>query len=232
MDTRLIFIRELRRRPMFGRDAQRELLVKAKAGDIEARNALVATNLPYVIKLATRLQRTGADFEDLVQAGAMGLMHAVDKFDTSRPVAFLSYGSYWAHHYIRRHIADHGKVIRISNHAQWRPNNEKVKAAVAAVNEVLSLSEPGQAGVDVDCGGDPHDLAAIADERAALDAYVAMLSPQEQDVLRRRAGGCQLVAIGECYGVSRERIRQIEKVAMGKLAIKFGVSPTAVSSLR
>lgn len=69
----------------------RRLLAKAQAGDAEARDRLVQANLGLVAALAQRFRSSGVDFDDLFQAGCIGLIKAVDGFDLDYDVRFSTY---------------------------------------------------------------------------------------------------------------------------------------------
>lgn len=78
-------------------DPNLEMVVRAKAGDRKAMSDLVAANLGYVWSIARKMA-LGCRMltaEDLVSEGAIGLMHAVGKFDPARGIRFLTYASQW-----------------------------------------------------------------------------------------------------------------------------------------
>ena len=71
-----------------------ELLIKAKQGDIIARNRFIESNLKLVI-LVARYYRQYADFQDLIQCGNIGLIEACDKFDIEKGYKFSTYATWW-----------------------------------------------------------------------------------------------------------------------------------------
>jgi RNA polymerase sigma factor (sigma-70 family) len=77
-------------------EKQRELAVRAKAGDKGARDALVRTNLPFVQSMA-RKHAFGqkAAIDDLVNDGTIGLLEALDRYDPSQGANFLTYASWY-----------------------------------------------------------------------------------------------------------------------------------------
>ena len=64
------------------------LIKRAGEGDNEAQNELVENNMGLVYSIVKRYTGRGYDLEDLVQIGAIGLIKAVKKFDTSFDVKF------------------------------------------------------------------------------------------------------------------------------------------------
>lgn len=76
----------------FPPDAEtRELIRRARAGDTAAREALVAGHLRLVRYLVWRFPRAAVEEADLFQAGCVGLLLAVDRFDPAMPVRFSTY---------------------------------------------------------------------------------------------------------------------------------------------
>lgn len=79
------------------------LIVEAQAGNEEARAHLVRNNTRLVFRYARRYVTPWAPFEDLVQEGAEGLNHAVDKFDPEFGTRFSTFAGLWIHQRIRRY---------------------------------------------------------------------------------------------------------------------------------
>lgn len=73
-------------------DETMELLVKAKGGDTEAREKLISGNLRLVLSVIRKFASRGENVDDLFQVGCIGLIKAIDNFDTSQPVRFSTYG--------------------------------------------------------------------------------------------------------------------------------------------
>lgn len=92
-----------------------ELWKKSKKDKV-AFDKLVEQNYRLVIPIAKRFMKKGIDFMDLVEEGNMGLIKAVEKFDTSKKVAFSTYAVYWIEQYMRKAIENQTKTIRIPSH--------------------------------------------------------------------------------------------------------------------
>jgi RNA polymerase primary sigma factor len=143
------------------------------------------------------------------------------------------------------HVRDTYSLIdqstnRLASELDRRPTHDEVAADTGISAErvtlaqqhrrpLVSLSTPMDDTGDVELGDlleddgaiAPYDAAASALERQALEVQLARLSPREQAVLRSRFGldasPMTLAEIGEHYELTRERIRQIEARALGKL---------------
>lgn len=86
------------------------LLEKAKAGDNTAEEELVNTNLGLVRSLARRFCNYDIEYEDLYQAGCIGLLKAIRSFDSDRGVMFSTYAVPVIAGEIKRYIRDNGPV--------------------------------------------------------------------------------------------------------------------------
>lgn len=96
----------LPRFPLLGDKETKELLVKAQAGDEQARDRLVNCNLRLVFNLIQRFAGRGYDLEDIFQIGTIGLIKAIDKFDMSFDVRFSTYAVPMIIGEIRRFLRD------------------------------------------------------------------------------------------------------------------------------
>lgn len=73
-------------------DETRELLLRSKQGDSVAREKLIAGNLRLVLSVIQKFSRRGENLDDLFQVGCIGLMKAIDNFNTDLEVRFSTYG--------------------------------------------------------------------------------------------------------------------------------------------
>lgn len=93
-----------------------EIIRRAKAGDEEAKNIVVMSNLRLVAKIALHYCKSGVYYLDLIQEGTIGLIAAIDKFDISKGYKFSTYATWW----IKKEIIDALKkkvnMIKIPNY--------------------------------------------------------------------------------------------------------------------
>ncbi len=87
-----------------------ELLIKAKSGDKAAREKLITGNLRLVLSVIQRFSNRGENPDDLFQVGCIGLMKAIDNFDTSHEVKFSTYAVPMIIGEVRRHLRDNNPV--------------------------------------------------------------------------------------------------------------------------
>ena len=100
----------LPRFPLLSNDEVQALLVQAKAGDEAARERIINCNLRLVFNLIQRFANRDCEMEDLFQIGVIGLMKAIDKFDSFYGVRFSTYAVPMIIGEIRRFLRDDGPI--------------------------------------------------------------------------------------------------------------------------
>lgn len=94
-------------------DDNLELLKKARDGDKNALNTLIQLNLPLVSAISKKFLNRGYEYEDIFQIGSMGLVKAVNNFDSNFNVKFSTYAVPMIMGEIKRFIRDDG-IIKVS----------------------------------------------------------------------------------------------------------------------
>ena len=90
-----------------------ELLRRSKAGDMRARDELIQGNLRLVLSVIHKFSNRGENVDDLFQVGCIGLIKAIDNFNTDLDVRFSTYGVPMIVGEIRRYLRDNS-AIRVS----------------------------------------------------------------------------------------------------------------------
>ena len=94
-------------------DETQALLLRAKQGDMKAREELIAGNLRRVLSVIQRFTNRGENADDLFQVGCIGLIKAIDNFNTDLDVRFSTYGVPMIVGEIRRYLRDNS-TMRVS----------------------------------------------------------------------------------------------------------------------
>jgi RNA polymerase sporulation-specific sigma factor len=118
------------RDPYEGKDTT-ELILLARNGDRQAQGTLVENNIGLVWSIVRRFQNRGHETEDLFQIGCIGLIKAINKFDTSYDVRFSTYAVPMIIGEIKRFLRDDG-IIKVSRSLKEVSNKARV------IKEVLS----------------------------------------------------------------------------------------------
>ncbi len=191
-------------------DEERALGAALRAGQDAARHRLVLANLRLVVTIAGRwapLAPPTLDFEDLAQEGVVGLLDAARRFEPQRGYRFSTYATWWITHRVQQ-------AVQRARRARWLPNHE---APAPRSLPVGTLDGP-LAKILPDRGGTPETatLARLRGQR--LLAALRSLPAREVTILwRHRVDGETLTQIGRDLGLSRERVRQLEALAIRRL---------------
>ena len=99
--------------PLLSREEKEELLIEIKKGNEEARQTFINGNLRLVLSVIQRFYGRGENADDLFQVGCVGLIKAIDNFDTSLNVQFSTYAVPMIIGEIRRYLRDNN-MVRVS----------------------------------------------------------------------------------------------------------------------
>jgi len=126
-----IYLREINRIPLLNREEEDGVARAATAGNLAAREKLINSNLRFVVNIAKKFQGLGLPLEDLISEGNIGLLNAVDRFDTEKGCHFISYAVWWVRQAIMSALCEKARMIRLpSNRAAELVKIEKAKKFV------------------------------------------------------------------------------------------------------
>jgi RNA polymerase primary sigma factor len=165
------------------------------------KDLLIKANMRLVVNIAKRHAGQTDNFFELLSDGNMSLIRAVEKFDYGRNFKFSTYAS-WA---IMKNFA---RTIPDEKHRRER--------FLTGHDEVFEVAP--------DLRSDEHEILATH-ERAthSVNRLLEYLEPREREIIRMRAGlddhakGMTLEEIGQQFGITKERVRQLNARAMKKL---------------
>jgi len=178
------------------------------------KNRIVQANLRLVVNIAKRHVSPQINFFELISDGNMSLLRAVDKFDYTRGFKFSTYAS-WA-------------VMK--NFARTVPKaGRRRERFMTGHDELLEMTE------DLRFEGEEPYREPDITVRENIERVIHELGPREREIVMRRFGlgdtpGPQtLEEVGQHFGVTKERIRQIEGRALKKL--RGMLSPAALEEI-
>jgi len=131
MEALKTYLKEIRIIPLLTAEQEIQLSRKIKKGDEQARKMMIRSNLRLVINIAKKYIHLGIPLLDLIEEGNLGLMKAVDKFDSRKGFRFSTYAAWWIRQGIIRAIAQQGKMVRLPVYinellTKWKKTKEKL----------------------------------------------------------------------------------------------------------
>lgn len=236
-------------------------MAAAKEREPDSREALIDAYVPLIASVARIYRGSPAvDRSELMQAGVLGLLRALERFDLDMGTPFWAYASWWVRQAMQQLVSELDRPVVLSDralrqlarvrdaqreHMQKHGSEpscadlaaraglrrEHVEQLIAAERKPRALEEP--VGGDEDVRGTFGDLLAdpVAEdayervptrlESVRLRALLDGLDPREQAIVSARFGldGPErtLRELAAVLGVSAERVRQVEQVALDKL---------------
>jgi RNA polymerase primary sigma factor len=225
-------------------ERERELAERMLSGFIteeetkEIQKELLEGNLRFVITVSKQYQNQGLDLPDLIAEGNLGLMKAIEHFDWSKQLRFISYAVWWVRQSILQSLNENARTIRLPvNVVQelHKAKKELDKSGVElpekfinlpyTVNLDSPLNEEGDTLLDV-LNNPNADLADanLSTEQTLKEKLLSMLDALDerekiiiQDYFGLSGSTRTLEDIGNDFDLTKERVRQIKEKALRKL---------------
>jgi len=112
-DALALYLRGVRKTPLFTAEQEFEVATLARSGDFAARQSMIEHNLRLVVSIAKAYAGRGVPMADLIEEGNLGLMHAIDKFEPERGFRFSTYATWWIRQSVDRALVNQGRAVRL-----------------------------------------------------------------------------------------------------------------------
>ena len=195
--------------PPLSKEEEHSLFVRARRGDIAARNRLIEHNLRLVAHIVKKYYTTYPDQDDLISIGTIGLIKAIDSFNIENGARFATYA---------------GKCLQ--NEILMHFRAKKKNRCEVSMHDTIDVDKDGNplTYMDIICSDESVSdevFTRIAGKKAY--AFVeSCLSERERYIITRRYGldnkkPMTQRELAEEMGISRSYVSRIEKSALGKL---------------
>jgi RNA polymerase sigma factor (sigma-70 family) len=198
------------------REHETALIIAAQAGDITARNDLVMLHKGWCHKQANYWshQLRGHEFDDLLHFAVLGLMRSVDRFDVSNGFTFLTYAAKAIQTEIKLRAFTTNSVVYIPVKILGTDIEQRARKA----RSISSGLEKDRFDIsDGTRGRDAADSLDASEAITRLRAAIETLDPRVRSVIRWRLEERTQNDIGIALGVSKQRVKQLELLAIKQL---------------
>jgi RNA polymerase primary sigma factor len=238
------YLKDIRKIKVMTPDREKQLAERMLSDDLtltekrQIEQELLTGNLRFVITVAKQYQNQGLELCDLIAEGNLGLLKAVENFDWSKQLRFISYAVWWVRQSILQSLNENARTIRLPvNVVQelQKAKKELEKSGVElpekfvtlpyTVNYDNPLNEDGDTLLDVLSNPDAlapdsgfHTKDILKDK---LKGILEVLDDREKIIIEDYYGLSgntrTLEDIGNDFQLTKERVRQIKEKALRKL---------------
>lgn len=201
--------------PPLSKDEEVNLILKAKSGDMDARNKLIEHNLRLVVFLAKKYESTGYDLEDLVSIGSIGLIKGIETYKLDKNIKLATYAS--------RCIAN--EIL------MYIRKNKKRKSEVSFEDSLTYDLDGNELHLEDVLGTDENVIFNEFSKRIdkeLLKSELTKLNDREKLIMTLRYGlnntdEYTQKEVAEMLGISQSYISRIEKKIIKKLQLVMEV---------
>ena len=193
----------------FSAEEESDLLGKLSAGDEEVKSSLVEHNLRLVVYIARKFDNTGADSDDLVSVGTIGLIKAVNSFRPDKNIKLATYASRCIENEILMYLR---RLVRVRNEVSFdEPLNTDWEGNELLLSDILG-TDSDSVYKDIESGV----------EKELLRSALARLPERERRIMNLRFGldGREEMTqkdVADLLGISQSYISRLEKKIISRL---------------
>lgn len=135
-------------------EEEKEILIKIKNGDERLKNDFVKNYMFFVLGIADKFKKYNKNFneknhmyeDDIVQEGFIGLLKAIEKFDLTKNIRFITYSKFWIYQSIMEFLATKTTIIALKRHVfkdflDLKKNDFMCEYDVKSIKDKLKISE-------------------------------------------------------------------------------------------
>ena len=239
-----LYLKDIRKIKVMTPERERELSKLITSGTLSPREIdeinqeLLEGNLRFVITVAKQYQNQGLDFPDLIAEGNLGLLKAIQNFDWSKNLRFISYAVWWVKQSILQSLNDNARTIRLPVNvvqdlqrakkeveSKGGKLDERFELLPSIIDLDMNINEEGDTLVDIIKNEDADMPDAVFNNKDVLKTELIglldILDERERIIILDYFGLSgtprTLEDIGSDFNLTKERVRQIKEKALRKL---------------
>ena len=205
--------------PLLKTQEKEALFDQIEAGDMKAREKYIEGNLRLVLSVIKRFSNSSENVDDLFQIGCIGLIKAIDNFDSTLNVKFSTYAVPMIQGEIRRHLRDNN-TIRVS-----RSIKDIAYKVIYTKEELMrrSMKEPTIEEISQEIGISKEDIIYALD---AIQNPMSLYDPIYTD------GGDTLYVMDQVSDKKNKEENWVEHISLNEAIKKLGEREKEIITLR
>jgi RNA polymerase primary sigma factor len=238
------YLKDIRKIKVMTPERERELAKLIQSENLtkrqrdEINQEILEGNLRFVITVAKQYQNQGLDFPDLIAEGNLGLLKAIQNFDWSKNLRFISYAVWWVKQSILQSLNDNARTIRLPVNvvqdlqrakkeveSKGGKLDERFEMLPSIIDLDMNINEEGDTLIDIIKNEDADMPDAAFNNKDVLKneliSLLGILDEREKTIILDYFGLSgtprTLEDIGSDFNLTKERVRQIKEKALRKL---------------
>lgn len=197
------YLSEIGRFKLLTASEEIQLAKEIEAGNLDAKQKFIETNLRLVVSIAKNYRGQGLSFLEIIQEGNLGLIRAVEKFDYRRGYKFSTYATWWVRQAVARGLADKSRTIRLPVHKVEQLNKinrvekdfikeqqreptlgELSEASKESVKDIQEIRRAGNhTSLNMKVGEDQSELGELVEDKRIEDPFVEVVDSERAELL-------------------------------------------------
>jgi len=244
-----VYLKDIRKLTVMTVEREKELAKRMLSGELsklekdEIKKEILEGNLRFVITVSKQYQNQGLDLPDLIAEGNYGLLKAIENFDWTKNLRFISYAVWWIRQSILQSLNENSRTIRFPVNVVQELHKAKKQQEITGndledkfanlpytVDLDTPLNEDGDTLMDVIVNNNIESPdSGLNTEQTLKDMLLSMLDILDEreriiieDYFGLSGNTRTLEDIGNDFDLTKERVRQIKEKALLKLRNESG----------
>jgi RNA polymerase primary sigma factor len=244
-----VYLKDIRKLTVMTVEREKELAKRMLSGELsrlekdEIKKEILEGNLRFVITVSKQYQNQGLDLPDLIAEGNYGLLKAIENFDWTKNLRFISYAVWWIRQSILQSLNENSRTIRFPVNVVQELHKAKKQQEITGndledkfanlpytVDLDTPLNEDGDTLMDVIVNNNIESPdSGLNTEQTLKDMLLSMLDILDEreriiieDYFGLSGNTRTLEDIGNDFDLTKERVRQIKEKALRKLRNESG----------
>jgi RNA polymerase primary sigma factor len=244
-----VYLKDIRKLTVMTVEREKELAKRMLSGELskfekeEIKKEILEGNLRFVITVSKQYQNQGLDLPDLIAEGNYGLLKAIENFDWSKNLRFISYAVWWIRQSILQSLNENSRTIRFPVNVVQELYKAKKQQEITGndledkfanlpytIDLDTPLNEDGDTLMDVIVNNNVETPdSGFNTEQTLKDKLISMLGILDEreriiieDYFGLSGNTRTLEDIGNDFDLTKERVRQIKEKALRKLRNESG----------